>query len=186
MKTRLIVLLFALLLWPVLVCSQQPVPAGENSDSGFFNRTGSDLLFSSDHSTARFYTINGYRFTPFVSAGLGIGYVPYNDPLGLIPIFTDLTVIFQDGDVSPYMFFRMGYTRSIKSDSDVVMDNHNGGLIVNPGLGLQFKTSRSWGFYLNVGYNRDRSAHQFDSWGGRTVENSHTYQRINLGMGFVF
>jgi len=186
---RLSILLFALLFWPALLFSQSAELAGESGDSGFYNRTGSDILFSTDHATARFYTINGYRFNPHVSAGLGIGYVPYNDPFGLIPIFTDLTVTVLDSDVSPFFYFRFGYSRTIHEgpeDSGTEIDQHYGGLMINPGVGLQLRTSNNWGIYLNAGYNRDRSTHEFPSWGGRTVKNTHTYQRINLGIGLFF
>lgn len=185
MKNHLLLaLLFSLL---PLTASAQNSADNDNSDrSGYYNRTGADLLFGSDNSTARYFMINGYRFNQHISAGIGIGYVPYNDPLGLIPVFTDFTYNFSQSDVSPFLYLRLGYSFSKKSDDDFVMESHEGGVMINPGIGLQFETGKSWNWYLNAGFNRDRSVHSFDSWGNRTVNNRYSYRRVHIGIGVVF
>lgn len=154
--------------------------------TGYYNRTGMDLLYSDNSSTARYFTINGYRFSEKMSAGIGVGFAPYNDPLGLFPVFTDITYYFSEGDVSPFFYLRMGYSFSRKADDEVFMENHEGGVMMNSGIGVQFQTGGSWGWYFNAGFNRDRSSHSFDSWGNQTVHNSNSYRRINLGLGVVF
>ena len=174
-----------LLISSPLAVTAQAQAVDENA-SGFYNRTGTDLLIGNSSSTARFYTINGYRFNHQVSAGLGIGYVPYNDPVGLIPIFADLNYIFSDGDASPFLFLRMGYGISTQADDVAHFEEYEGGIMINPGLGVQFSTSKSWKWYFNAGYNRDRSAHSYETWGNRTVNNRHSYRRINLGIGVMF
>lgn len=179
-------LLVALLFFPVIIFGQSSSVAAGSNDSGYYNRTGADLLFGNGTSTARYFTINGYRFNQYISAGMGIGYVPYNDPLGLIPIFTDLTYNFTDGDVSPYLYVRLGYSYSTQAEDDVTMETHNGGVMINPGIGLQFATGQSWGWYLNTGFNRDRSVHSYETWGNQTVSNSYSYKRVYLGIGVVF
>ncbi|CAN5118459.1 hypothetical protein BH23BAC3_BH23BAC3_35170 [soil metagenome] len=179
------VLLSILLISFPLAASAQAQTVNEDA-TGFYNRTGTDLLLGSSSSTARFYTINGYRFNQQVSAGLGVGYVPYNDPIGLISIFADLNYIFSDRDVSPFLFLRMGYGLSTHADEDVHIEEHEGGIMINPGLGLQFSTSKSWSWYFNAGYNRDRSAHSYETWGNRTVNNRYSYRRVNLGIGVMF
>jgi len=179
------ILLPILLIFFLQAASAQAQAVNEEA-SGFYNRTGTDLLFGNNRSTARFYTINGYRFNQHVSAGLGIGYVPYNDPIGLIPIFADLNYIFSDRDASPFFYLRMGYGISTHADDNVHMEEHEGGIMINPGLGVQFNTSKSWKWYFNAGFNRDRSAHSYETWGNRTVNDSYSYRRINLGIGVMF
>lgn len=189
MKLRRLRLIIAIVLGcmtvsPASMLAQQH---GDPEDAnGFYNRTGMDLLYSDNSSTARYFTINGYRFSENMSAGIGVGFAPYNDPLGLFPVFSDITYHLSGGDVSPFVYLRMGYSFSRKSDEEVFMENHEGGLMMNSGIGVQFQTAGSWGWYFNAGINRDRSSHSFDSWGNRTVQNNNSYRRINLGIGVVF
>jgi len=178
------VLLGCMAVRPASLLAQQH---GDPKDAnGFYNRTGMDLLYSDNASTARYFTINGYRFSENMSAGIGVGFAPYNDPLGLIPVFSDITYHLSGGDVTPFVYLRMGYSFSRKADAEVFMENHEGGLMMNSGIGVQFQTAGSWGWYLNAGLNRDGTSYSFDSWGNRTVHNKNTYRRINLGIGVVF
>jgi len=178
--------LFYLVIFLVPLAVPAQAQAGDEHSSGFYNRTGVGLLFGNNTSTPRFYTINGYRFNRHASAGLGIGYVPYNDPIGLIPIFADLSYHFTERDAAPFLYLRLGYGVSTNNDEDVHMEQHEGGVMANTGVGVQFSTSQSWGWYFNAGINRDRSAHSYETWGNRTVNNRYSYRRVNIGIGVTF
>lgn len=154
--------------------------------SGYMNRTGFEVLRANNGASARFYMINGYQFTPRFGAGFGIGVTTYNDPLTLIPFFVDMNIRFVEANSSPYLFLKTGYNFSLHQDEDVEIDNHKGGLLFNPGLGLQFNLSSGLGWYINVGYNIDNSSYEFDTWGGQTVENDLSFRRVNFGLGLSF
>lgn len=155
-------------------------------ESGYINRSGFEFMRANGNSTARFYMINGYRFTPRFSAGIGFGITPYNDPLTLVPLFIDLNLRFLKANASPYLFVKAGYNFSVHYDDDVQIDRHSGGLLFNPGVGLQFDLSSNFGWYINAGYNIDNSYYAFEWWGTQTVENDLSFRRVNFGLGLSF
>lgn len=155
-------------------------------ESGYMNRSGLDVLQATNSSSPRFYMVNGYQFTPKFSAGFGIGFTPYNDPLTLIPFFVDFNFRLLEANYSPFFFLKAGYNFSVHHDEDFIIDEHRGGLLFNPGIGLQFNLSSGLGWYLNAGYNIDNSSYEFDWWGNQTVENDHSFRRVNFGIGLSF
>lgn len=155
-------------------------------ESGYMNRSGLDILQATNSSSPRFYMVNGYQFTPKFSAGIGIGITPYNDPLTLIPFFVDFNIRFLEANYSPFLFVKAGYNFTVHHDEDFIIDDHKGGLLFNPGIGLQFNLSSGLGWYLNAGYNIDNSSFEFDSWGNQTVENDYSFRRVNFGIGVSF
>lgn len=178
---------FVIMMDEVEKISTEAIPSQRNyKESGYMNRTGFDLMRANSNSTARFYMVNGYQFTPRFSAGIGFGITPYNDPLTLVPVFIDLNLRFLKANASPYIFLKTGYNFSVHHDDDVQIDDHSGGLLLNPGVGLQFNLSGGLGWYINAGYNIDNSYYEFEIWGPQTVENKHSFRRVNFGMGFAF
>ena len=161
--------------------------ATHDSGTGYFLQSGTDILPSAgsgSSTTARIYFVNGHRFTPQVSVGLGLGFTPYSDPLSLIPFFFDLTYRFKDDGISPVLFLRTGYNFSIKNDESFMMDNHSGGLLLHPGVGLELPLSDQLQLYLNVGFSIDNSSYEFESWGNRVVTNDLSFRRVAFGIGF--
>lgn len=157
--------------------------------TGYMSRTGFDVLpspSSSSSASARIYTVHGHRFTPSLSVGLGLGFTPYNDPLTLIPFFIDMTYRILQENASPYLFLKAGYNFSIQHDEALLIDDHTGGLLLNPGVGIEFNLSSGFGLFLNAGYNIDHSAYEFESWGNQTVVTDLSFQRLSLGAGIVF
>src|SRR6056297_1116937 len=83
-----------------------------NDDTGYFLQSGLDILpspGSGSEITARIYFLNGHRFTPRLSVGIGIGFTPYNDPLSLVPFFFDFSYRLHEEGISPVLFLRTGY-----------------------------------------------------------------------------
>lgn len=155
--------------------------------TGYFLQSGSDILTSSgsgSSTTARIFFVNGHRFTPQTSVGIGLGFTPYSDPLSLIPFFFDFNYRFDEDGVSPVLFVRAGYNFSIKNDDSFLLDNHNGGLLLHPGIGLEFPLSDQFDFYLQTGYSIDNSSYSYESWGDRTVNNDLSFRRLAFGVGF--
>lgn len=169
------------------VSGQQLVPESNQNRTGYFLKSGLDILpspGSGSDRTARIYLVNGHRFTPNTSVGVGIGYTPYNDPLTLIPFFFDFNYRFSEEGVSPVLFLRTGYNFAVKYDESLFMDDFTGGLLFHPGVGLEFPVSSEFDLYLNAGYNIDNSSYQFESWGNRTVVNDLSFRRLSIGVGF--
>lgn len=157
------------------------------SRTGYFLQSGTDILLSAgsgSHTTARIFFVNGHRFTPRTSVGIGLGFTPYGDPLSLIPFFFDYSHRFFTEGITPALFARAGYNFSVKSDDSVIMDNHSGGFLLHLGAGLEFPLSTGLDLYLNAGYSIDNSNYQFDSWGDMVVTNDLSFRRLALGFGF--
>jgi len=154
--------------------------------AGYMNRTGMEFLHSYGGSTFRFTMVNGYRFNSHFSAGIGFGITPYNDPLTLVPVFLDLKMRFLKTDSSPYLFLKAGYNFSVHYDDDVELQDHKGGLLFNPGVGLHFIRSSGVGLYFQAGYNIDNSYYEFEGWWPQTVENELSFRRLSVGMGLSF
>jgi hypothetical protein len=169
------------------VTGQQLGPESTQNRTGYFLQTGLDFLpspSSGSDRTARLYFVNGHRFTPQTSVGVGVGFTPYNDPLSLIPFFFDFNYRFSEDGVSPVLFLRAGYNFAVKYDDSLIMDDFSGGLLFHPGVGLEFPVSSQFDLYLNAGYNVDNSSYQFQSWGNQTVVNDLSFRRLSIGMGF--
>lgn len=154
--------------------------------SGYVNYTGIDLLSGQEGTTVRFMTVNGYQFNPRLSVGVGVSFVPYNDPLGLIPVYIDSRYKFLKANTTSFVFIRMGYSLSVMSDEDIEVDRHRGGFMFNPGIGLQFNTNSKYGWYFTAGYNADNSNFEQDQGFGRTIVEEITYRRVQFGFGFSF
>lgn len=154
--------------------------------SGYVNQTGLDLLPGNEVTSVRFQMVNGYQFTPRFSAGLGVGYTTYNDPLSLVPVFLDLRFKLFKANTTSYIFFKGGYNFTAHTDDAVLIEGKRGGYTINPGVGLHFDTSGDHGWYINVGYNIDKFGFDQQGWGGQTVINDHTFKRVNFGLGLSF
>ncbi|WP_340105294.1 hypothetical protein [Rhodohalobacter sp. 8-1] len=155
--------------------------------TGYFLQSGTDILTSTGSgsvTTARIFFVNGYRFTPNTSVGVGLGFTPYDDPLSLIPFFFDFNYRFKEDGISPFLFVRAGYNFSVKNDESFLLDDHKGGLLLHPGIGLEFPLSGQFDLYLNAGYSIDNSSYEFESWGNRIVTNDLSFRRLSIGAGF--
>ncbi|PWN08190.1 hypothetical protein [Rhodohalobacter mucosus] len=156
--------------------------------SGYMNRSGFEILSGTGGNTFRFASIHGLHFNPHLSAGLGIGLTPYNDPLNLIPFFADVNYRLLKANTSPYIYLKAGYNFTMKNENEdtAALNRHTGGLLINPGAGIDFNFASGFGWYIQAGYNIDQSSFEFDGWGTEVVRTDLTYRRISVGMGFTF
>lgn len=154
--------------------------------SRYIIHTGIDVLPGDETTSLRLQLVNGYQFTDNISAGLGIGFTYYNDPLSLLPIFLDVEYRLQNSTVSPFIFLKGGYNVSILTDTNAQVDSHRGGYMLNPGIGILFKTRSNTALYLDAGFNLDRSHFERDIFGDRFVETEISYKRFMFGVGLSF
>jgi hypothetical protein len=184
--------LASIILCVMLPVSESGALLGQSADeskenTGYFFQSGFDILppaGSQSYPSARLFVVNGHRFTPSLSVGVGLGYTPYNDPLSLIPFFFDVSYRFIDEGFSPVLFLRTGYNFSVDYDEAQFIDEHSGGLLLHPGAGFEVPFSDMFLLYLNAGYNIDNSSYKFESWGDRDVETDLSFRRLSIGFGF--
>ncbi len=166
---------------------REPIPSSTNyKKSGYVNQTGINILPGENSKTVRFQMVNGYRLSAKFSAGIGVGYVPYNEPLGLVPIFVEGRYQFRGANTSPFVFFRTGYGISVLADDDAQIEHHQGGLVVNPGIGIVFYTDGGLGWSFTAGLNIDHATYEQPGWGNQNVETKLVYQRLQLGISLSF
>jgi hypothetical protein len=154
---------------------------------GYVNYTGIEKMSGQQGRDAtRYQMVNGYQFTPRFSAGIGIAFVDYDDPLNTIPIFGDLKFKLKKSNVAPFVFLKGGYNFSILPDEDYPIEDHKGGLMFDVGAGLQFEVNDYVGWYLNAGYNIDKMEYEEVVWGNRNSVTSLIYKRVHFGIGLAF
>ncbi len=153
---------------------------------GYVNQTGIEILTGRENTSVRFQMVHGYQFHPVFSVGIGTGFSTYNDPLSMIPVFLDLRLKLFEANTSPLIFLKTGYNISVHHDERVPVDNHNGGVMVNPGIGIQIDTTAGLGLYFHAGYNIDEASFEQNIGGGQTLITDLSYKRIHFGMGLSF
>lgn len=155
-------------------------------ETGYVNNTGIDILTGGGATSVGFRMVNGYRFNPQLSAGLGIGFVLYDDPQNLVPIYLDLKYKLKRANSTPFVFFKTGFSFSVMSDDDLEVVDHDGGFMFSSGVGIQFETSENFGLYFTAGYNLDNSKYELEQWNDDIIETEINYRRLVLGFGFSF
>ncbi len=168
---------------------EQKVPAKTYfKKSGYINNTGINLLAGSKTPIVSVRMVNGYQFTPQFSAGLGAGFVLYDDPLNLIPLFVDLKYKFLEANTTPFVSLKGGYSFSVLSDDNegAEIESHSGGLMINPVVGIQFELNSNLGLYLTSGYNIEHASFEQPGWNGRTIKTDIIYRRVQFGVGLTF
>lgn len=156
------------------------------AQSRYSKLIGLDVLHNDKHTSLRFRMGYAYQITPTFSAGIGTGFTYYDDPLSVVPLYIDITYSLGKGDAIPFLFLRSGYSFSILTDTDVQVDEHEGGYLLNPGAGIRFATKSGVGFYFSVGYNLNHSLIRNERGTNRTVQTDITYERLMVGVGLLF
>ncbi len=163
------------------------VLAGSNDHAGFVKRLGADLLSGNDGNTVRLQLTLGYQYTERFSAGIGTGYTFYHDPVDLIPVYLELAYLLGSGNTVPFLHLKAGRTYSRYRRSDLPWTGrHDGGLMINPGLGIRFRGSGDADFYLLAGFNADHTTHELETFPGRIVRDDISFRRFSFGFGFIF
>lgn len=102
----------------------------------------------------KFSIINGYRFNPYISLGIGTG-IRYGTLSNYdvdfdnfyLPVFADFRVNFINRKVTPYISLDLGSVYNL-SDSD-----EDPGVFFNPTIGVKFKFTQRMGLNIGVGYD---------------------------------
>ncbi len=157
-----------------------------NAQSGHQIQLGVDVLPGDDITSARVQVVNRFSLSPQFSVGAGAGFTYYNDPLSLIPVFVDLQYTLTRTPPALFFFLRAGYNFSTITNTDIRVDSHHGGLMLNPGIGLQMGNQSGIQWHLTVGYSVDHSQFKVQQGDSRTIETDITYKRLTAGVGLSF
>ena len=147
-----------------------------------------------------FHTSMNYTFRNQLSAGAGIGVEFYNETY--LPVFASLSYQFNDRNVSPFVTLQAGYLIALENKTrisggyypydylssywpqPVPKDNLDaqGGFLINPSVGLLFKTSHGYGITLSAGYR----FHQLNFRESSDYKLRADYNRLSIKLGILF
>jgi len=125
-------------------------------------------------------TINGYFFSPYFSAGIGLGLDAYQNPhTNTLPLFFDLRTYFQDAKSSPYIYMDIGSLIPVKNGT-------KRGNMFNIGLGYKqpFLHKDRWIMVTDISYSYKAISN--DGLSIRTSESWMMYKGVMLGIGIIF
>jgi len=98
--------------------------------------------------------INGYKFSPFYSLGLGISLRYYYDEKdAIIPLFMDFRAFCPCSNISLYSSLEIGYSLDIERDFEI----GNGGFLLNTITGAAFRVSKRTSLMVGIGYELQES-----------------------------
>jgi len=132
--------------------TRKPITGPEPDDKGFAGSLGFGYCFAVPDGEGRglikFNLINGYRFNPYFSFGLGVGvrYSPWASDEALIPIFLATKINFLNKKVSPFLSIDIGYHL-------YVPHIEGSGFMLNPTIGICKKTGDKTSFNFGIGYD---------------------------------
>ncbi|MBS1916555.1 MAG: hypothetical protein JST87_09750 [Bacteroidetes bacterium] len=125
-----------------------------------------------------FQTVNGYKFSQYLFAGLGVGADLYATQT-LLPVFASVRGnLLKNGSVIPFYFADAGYAVNITQNSSVA-NNFKGGFEYALGLGAKIPFNRNAGFLLSIGYRYQHTSYS-DNMTGKNVD----YKRLAIRAGF--
>lgn len=193
-------LLFFILFCQFIYCQEAP-DKDKYRNSGYFNLTRfsyisadnvkQDIfvpgegsfsydLDSSESKAHSLQTINGYFFSPYFSAGLGLGLDGYRKPtLNTLPVFLDVRAYLNDDFNSLFIFVDYGTLVKIN-------DNFNKGNLFNIGAGYKVALSKERRIILmpEIGYSVKNISLTDES--VRTSNNAINITGILFSVGVIF
>ena len=156
--------------------------------------TGGNYFRNNAHTSWNIYLINSYQFNPYLSIGLGIGYL-YLDitevhtglpEYELIPVFLDCRVNIFDKRISPYFALKCGY--SAIYDGSKFDYEYSGGVCFSPTIGTSFRLVGNVAINLDLGYKLQNATKTriYDLAGWDDVSSTTTCNSICLNLGLSF
>ena len=135
-------------------------------------------------------SINGYQFSPYLSAGLGLGVNVYTGVV-LMPVFIGVRANFMDKRVTPFLALDAGFAYSRKElIGGSLASDDKGGLMVCPAAGVKFFVIPKMALNLSLGFRYQEievygdSYYQYSYVG--TQYTKHSLRLFNLKFGISF
>ena len=125
-----------------------------------------------------FQTVNGYKFSQYAMAGIGIGADLYATQT-VLPVFASFRGdLSKTGSAIPFYFADAGYGINITQNS-ANGTAFKGGACYAAGLGVKIPFNRNAGFLLSFGYRYQKTSYTYNS-----VVSDVTYNRLAVRAGF--
>lgn len=143
------------------------------------------------------HMINGVRFNPYFSAGLGLGldiYQSDGETLLSLPLFVNLKGYLPVSQaVSLFASFDLGYSAALKSYeetihmSNIPYDAKLGmkGFMFTPAIGVSFKVAENKALNLSLGYDIKTATAEVSAQGQHASDDMKC-NAIGLKLGFAF
>ncbi|MCH5306002.1 MAG: hypothetical protein J1E79_05920 [Rikenella sp.] len=130
-------------------------------------------------SKFEFDVVNGYQFSPYFYMGFGVGVNVWTNGSGLVslPLFAHFRTNFMNKPVSPFFALSAGYNLSVTSGID-------GGIMIEPTLGVTFRTSNRTAVIFGIGYSGQQYKEEYFYYGSYTEK--YWTSAIRLKLGFTF
>lgn len=181
------------------ICAQSMPSTGEHQRGvpvrkGYVNHTELGTLLGAvkvPFQTNEVYTrssftassFNGYRFARGLAVGATVG-VDWYARNAVVPLSLGLRGDMARSRVSPFYALDAGYAvASLAKGDDVDFD---GGLHLNPALGLRFALNGGAALTWSIGYKYQRVTKFTESTGTLSIVNQYSYNRLALKVGMSF
>ncbi len=135
-------------------------------------------------------TVNGYRFSPYFGAGLGIGVDGY-DRITMMPVFLSFRGHLRKNNITPFYFVNAGYSAAWENDNleGIEYEYVRGGFMVQPGMGYMFAL-KNMSLFFSLGYKIQQSsvAYNFENgWSNPTeIQEERIRKRLTMSIGIAF
>lgn len=132
--------------------------------------------------------VAGHLFKRQIGVGGGIavdGYSPQESEI-IYPVFAEARGYLSASRYAPFYAMRLGYGFAFK-ESDNLVTGAEGGVFVNPALGLRWGGSAGANFVTELGFQYQRASFErsIGNWGEMEIEKKG-YKRLNIRVGIVF
>lgn len=162
---------------------------------GYFNISSAGLLFGQGENDndviSSFTMVNGYKFLPELTTGIGVGYEYYD--WGVLPMFADVRYFFDNEGFSPFLIAQGGYSFTLEQNlgnnywGNQVTKTY-GGLMFSAGAGIRAGIARHSALLISLSYRFQKLSYDSENyWESGTERRTYTnYNRIALAVGFLF
>lgn len=166
---------------------------------GYYNISDVGLLFGNRtgyYSAPTFVSaqmINGYRFMPNLSVGIGVG-AEYISNQTLLPVFGEVRYDLLKKSFTPFVTLQGGYGLPTKRGSDDYYSSYQyfGGIMMNAAVGVKKYLAQNFGIVASLGFRHQQISYSYSySYYWDEAYNNETftkniYNRLAIRVGLVF
>jgi hypothetical protein len=166
-----------------------------SKSKGYYNISSSGLLIGEGNTASgvlpSFTTINGYRFLPGLTSGIGVGYEYFD--WSVLPVFADVRYFFVNEGFSPFLLAQGGYSFALEQNFDNnywgnQVTKTYGGPMFGAGAGIRAGIARNSALLISLSYRFQKLSYDSQNyWELGTIRRYYTnYNRIALTVAFLF
>ena len=177
MKHFIFIILFSL----TIITVKAQTETGDRLSFAVTFGTGISMMSTSSSTPFTGQVLGYYNLTDRWSCGVGIGLSFYEKML--IPVYGDIKFqIGRERKFTPYAEWAMGYSFAPSKEA-------NGGVFMNPSIGIQFPLKNRMKLQLAIGYESQKLEQlkkQTDNYFLKEFEEKLSHNNISLKIGLIF